>query len=173
MGYNLYLVKKENWFDKENVFTQTEWEDIQKYQISNWLYFDEGTITIKNPSKEQVIDFVKMAKRYNWFVQGDDGEKYSEDGSPIYEKPKKSGLFGGIRYLISELLAKKKIEHSMKSVTCPFKVGDKVKTTHRTGGVVIDIDPKANHGLGSIKVKFPDGVVLGGTFIAHGFEKEF
>jgi hypothetical protein len=60
----------------------------------------------------------------------------------------------------------------MDPATCPFKVGDKVKTTYRTGGTVIEVDPKANQGLGIIRVRFPDGAEFGGPFLGHDFQRE-
>lgn len=53
----------------------------------------------------------------------------------------------------------------------PFRVGDRVHTAHRTGGIVISVDSRANHGLGSVVVRFPDGVELGGPFVGSGFER--
>ena len=174
MGYNLYLVKAGNWFDEENKFTPAEWSELRaKPRVPDWLYFDGNKITVKNPSEEQVIEFVGMAKAWGYTVQGDDGETYREDGSHIFPAPPpKAGFFHTLRHAIDERRAKKRIQKSMEGVTCPFQVGDRVRTTHRSGGVVIEVDPKGNQGLGSIRVRFPDGVVLGGMFMANDFYKD-
>lgn len=176
MGYDVHLVKKGDWFDTEDKFTEEDWEVLQKEMpASDWLYFDNGSITVKSPTQEQVAELARIAKSHNWSVQGDDGERYDEGGLPIAEPPEPPARPGFIRALlnpIQEFRAKRAIQRSMKGTVCPFEVGDKVRTPFRAGGVVIEVDEKGNHGLGSIKVRFPDGTVLGGLFVNHGFEKE-
>lgn len=105
-------------------------------------------------------------------MQGDDGETYGEDGAPTRASAARPGVLSTILGPLRQFLDKRKIQRSMQGVVCPFSVGDRVRTTFRTGGVVIAIDAKAHHGLGSIKVRFPDGSVLGGFFVGHDFRKE-
>jgi hypothetical protein len=50
--------------------------------------------------------------------------------------------------------------------SCPFKVGEKVRTTHRRGGVIVGFTDD------TIYAKFPDGVVLGMLSFAHDFSLE-
>jgi hypothetical protein len=86
MGYELHLVKKGWWFDIENQFTENEWQNLRgKHPVPGWLYFLSGDISAKNPNESQIITLVKIAKNNGWPVQGDDGETYSEDGSPIHD----------------------------------------------------------------------------------------
>ncbi len=188
MGYNLYLVKQGNWFDPGNGFAKAEYDAIlETHPDSGWLYFDGESITVKNPSKEQIIELVGISREFGWSVQGDDGETYGNDGGPIPEEgdarerqgspapeppPHKPGIFCRIKAAAGEYLAGRRIRKSMEDISCPFKVGDRVRTAHRTGGVVIEVDPNGNSGLGSIKVRFPDGVVLGSAFIGHDLEME-
>ena len=174
MGYNVYLVKTRNWFDERNRFTEADWSEIRaKHSVPDWLFLVGGKITVKNPSKNQIVQLVGIAKERGWTVQGDDGETYDEDGSPISAPaPPQPGFSDRFRFLIREYRAKKTIRKSMKGVQCPFKVGDKVRTLYRTGGVVTRVDPKGNHGMGYFEVRFPNGAILGGMFVAHGFEKE-
>lgn len=52
-----------------------------------------------------------------------------------------------------------------------FKIGDKVRFILRPEpGFVTAVDPEANHGLGSIRVRFPDGAELSFPFGSHGLE---
>jgi len=176
VGYDLYLVRTKDWFDEGNRFEEQEWNEIRtKYPVSDWLHFHNGLITAKYPDKDRIVVLVQIARAYSWKVQGDDGEEYGLDGTPIQiEVPPVQGeglmLFQKVKRVIADYRSRRSIRKS--SFVCPFKVGDRVRILHRRGGVVIGVDEKANHGLGSIKVKFPDGVVLRGPFIGHGFEKD-
>jgi hypothetical protein len=105
-------------------------------------------------------------------VQGDDEEIYSEDGSAIASEVKKPSIFEPIRKFFAEQKAKRNIRLARQSIKIPLKVGDKVKSRWRKGGIVIKLDPNAEHGLGSLEVKWPDGTVLGGFYVLHDFEKE-
>ena len=165
MGYNLYFVKHGNWYEPGNKFFQQEWSRLKESgQLPDWIYFENGVITVKSPTQEQVTTFARLAKTHGWSVQGDDGETYSEDGTPIRASAARPGVVSTILGPLRHFLAKRK--------SCPFNLGDRVRTTLRTGGVVIEIDAKAHHGLGSIKVRFPDGSELGGFFVGHDFRKE-
>jgi hypothetical protein len=174
MGYELHLVKKGSWFDEENKFTETEWKNLQKQSIPEWVYFSSGDVSVKNPKKSQIIALVEIAKNNSWTVQGDDGETYSEDGAPIPAKDEKPSIFEPIKNLIREYRAKRKIKQMMKGVVCPFKIGDKVRMlTAAQTGIVTEIDYKANHGIGSFTVKLENGIVdrtFG--FHAHTYSKE-
>jgi hypothetical protein len=173
MGYNLYVVKRGNWYEPDNRFGQEEWGRLKESgQLPDWVYFDDGVITVNDPTKEQVVTIVRFAKTHGWFVQGDDGETYDEDGASLHTSATDPGLLSTLLKPLRHFLDKRKIQRSMKGAVCPFQVGDSVRTTFRTGGVVIDVDEKAHHGLGSIKVRFPDGSVLGGFFVGHDFQKE-
>ena len=173
MGYNLYFVKHGNWYEPGNKFLQEEWSRLKESgQLPDWVYFEGGAITVKSPTQEQVTTFARLAKTHGWSVQGDDGETYRDDGTPIRLSAARPGVLSVILGPLRHFLDKRKIQRSMKGVACPFNVGDRVRTTFRTGGVVIAVDAKAHHGLGSIKVRFPDGSELGGFFVGHDFRKE-
>ena len=172
MGYNLYLVKHGNWWDADARFGREEWDRLQAFRLPDWVYFEDGTITVKSPTPDQAVAFAGIARAHGWSVQGDDGETYGTDGVPIPASPVRPGFFAAALRPAREFFARRSIRRSMRGVVCPFEVGDLVRTTLRTGGVVIAVDPTANHGLGSIKVRFPDGFVLGGFFVGHDFRKE-
>ena len=140
--------------------------------IPDWVHFEDGTITVKNPSDEQVRAVATLAAASGLAVRGDDGETYDGDGVATPATGERPGLFHAVLKPLTAFLAGRKLRHSMRDVVCPFAVGDRVRTTFRTGGIVTEFDPKAHHGLGSIKVRFADGSVLGGDFVGHDFSKE-
>jgi hypothetical protein len=173
VGYNLYLVKQGDWWDANARFGPAEWDRLRASRpLPDWVWFEDGTITVKSPTREQVIEFVGLARAAGWSVQGDDGEIYGADGVPVPAPPARPGIVDAVLKPLRELLARRSIRRSMRDVVCPFQVGDPVRTTLRTGGVVIAVDANANHGLGSIKVRFSDGTVLGGFFVGHDFRRE-
>ena len=64
MGYNLYVVKSRGCLDRRNRFTEAEWNEIcANHQVADWLCFDGNDITVKNPSREQIVALVHVAKR--------------------------------------------------------------------------------------------------------------
>ena len=173
MGYNLYLVKRGNWWDTAARFGPEEWGSLRAARpLPDWIALEDGTITVKSPTREQAAAFVGLARDQGWSVQGDDGETYGPDGVPILVPAARPGFFAAALKPLRDLVARRSIRRSMRGVVCPFQVGDRVRNTFRTGGVVIAVDAKGNHGLGSIKVRFPDGVVLGTLFVAHDWRKE-
>jgi hypothetical protein len=136
MGYNPYFVKRGNWYEPDNRFGQEEWGRLKESgQLPDWVYFDDGVITVKDPTKEPVVTFVRFAKTHGWFVQGDDGENYDEDGAPLHASATDLGLLSTIVKPLRHFLDKRKIQRSMKGVVCPFQAGDSVRTTLRSGGV--------------------------------------
>lgn len=175
MGYELHLVKTKSgsWIDDENHFTKREWENFRlKNTPPEWLYFSSGNISVKNPDQEQIVTLVKIAKQNGWRVQGDDDETYSEDGSPIPPEVEKPSIFEPIRKFFAEQKARRSIRRAQQDIKIPLKVGDKVKSRWRAGGIVIKLDPEAEHGVGMLKVKWPDGTVSGSFYVLHDFEKE-
>jgi len=173
VGYNVYLVKRGSWWDADARFGREEWDRLRASRpLPDWVSFEDGTITVKSPTREQILAFVGLARDEGWSVQGDDGETYGADGLPVPEPPARSGFFAAALQPLREFFAKRSIRRAMQGVVCPFRVGDPVRTTLRTGGVVIAVDANANHGLGSIKVRFSDGTVIGGFFVGHDFHNE-
>jgi len=115
---------------------------------------------------------LRLAAANGWTVRGDDGETYDADGVATPATAERPGLFHAVLRPLTAFLAGRKLRRSMRDVVCPFVVGDWVRTTFRTGGIVTEVDPKAHQGLGSIKVRLADGSVLGGYFVGHDFSKE-
>jgi hypothetical protein len=173
VGYNVYLVTRGGWWDAAARFGPEEWGRLQvERPLPDWIAFEDGAITVKSPTREQVVAFAALARDHGWSVQGDDGEIYGPDGVPVVAPAAKLAFFAAALKTLRDLMAGRSIRRSMRGVVCPFQVGDRVRNTFKTGGVVIAVDAKGNHGLGSIKVRFPDGVVLGTFFVDHDWRKE-
>jgi hypothetical protein len=159
MGYDLHLLKP------DGTFTESEYEALRAADPElDALYFSDGQITLKNPSEQQVEAMVAAARGRGWAVEGDDGERYGEEGPARPEPPWRESW--------GEALARWLRSLRQPTPTCPFKVGDKVSMLYRTGGIVIEVDPRGNHGAGRITVRFPDGAEFGGMFEGHAFERE-
>ena len=172
MGYNIYLVRRSG-PEPPDAFSPDEWDRLRATgEVPDWVYFEDGAITLKSPTAEQVRTLVKLAAANGWTVQGDDGETYDVDGAATPAPGEKAGLLAAALKPLRAFLAGRKLRRSMQDVVCPFMVGDLVRTTFRTGGVVTGVDPNAHHGLGSITVRFPDGSVLGSYFVGHDLSKE-
>jgi hypothetical protein len=172
LGYNLYLVQS-NGRAASDQFSREEWNRLRATPaIPDWVYFEDGAITVKSPTDEQVRAFVRLAAANGWMVQGDDGETYDVAGAAAPAPAEKAGFLDAALKPLRAFLAGRKLRRSMRDVVCPFVVGDRVRTTFRTGGVVTGVDPNAHHGLGSITVRFPDGSVLGSYFVGHDLSKE-
>src|SRR5260370_37337973 len=74
--------------DEENAFSQAEWEALRPPgETADWLYYSGSEITVKNPSKRQIVAFVKLARDHGWKVLGDEDEEYDVDGNGIPEEP--------------------------------------------------------------------------------------
>ena len=102
MGYNLYLTRKEHWFeeDGDNIpkeewlcFAQSRPELTARNDLgddywalkngdSSWLCWSEGNLESKNPSPEFIYFMLDAALSLRAKVEGDDGEVYEkiEDG---------------------------------------------------------------------------------------------
>ncbi len=173
MGASLYLVKRGSWWDADARFGPEEWDGLRaSTPLPDWIFFGDGTISVKSPTPEQVVAFATLARAHGWTVQGDDGETYGADGVPVPAPAARPGLVAIALRPLREFFARRSIRRSMRGVVCPFQVGDRVRSSLRTGGVVIAVDAKGNQGLGSIKVRFPDGVVLGTCFVGHDWRSE-
>lgn len=173
MGYDVCLVKPERPGLGEEAITEAEWRAFQEQHAAvDYVYFSTGGITCKNPSEEQLLELAKLACERGWRLRGDDGEYYDERGQVIPEPPRKRSVFKRIKDMFTPQYAAPDIAAYFVDVESVFKVGDRVKFLHRTGGVVIKVDKAGNSGLGEIRVKFPDGAILSGVFPDGGFEPE-
>ncbi len=173
MGYDVHLVKPQIGSQEADEISEREWQSFQKKHATvEYVYYAGGQISCKNPSEEQLATLAKIAFTQGWRLRGDDGEYYDDGGRVISEVTPKQGIFGAIKNIFAERRAARELAAEMEAVESVFKVGDRVKSIHRSGGVVIKVDKAGNSGLGQIDVRFPDGAVISGIFPDGGFERE-
>jgi len=174
MGYDVHLTKPELPGQDTPEFTEREWRAFQeKHAKIDYVYFADGRIICKSPSEAQLAELAKLAYARGWRLRGDDGEYYDDSGNVIQEQaPPPQGFFSRIKHAFAERRAERELAAEMAGVESAFKVGDRVRFIHRTGGVVIKVDKQGNSGLGEIRVRFPDGAEISGMFPDGGFEPE-
>jgi len=124
----------------------------------------QGEITTKNPEREVIQKAVQMAERLGAKVQGDDGEVYGPDGEPLKEEavdqpPPGPGLLSRIVGWFRHQHTVRQVQKSAKELrkTAPFKVGDRVCDIWGAEGTVVEVDAKANYGMGRLRVRIDDG----------------
>ena len=174
MGYDVHLVKPEIGGQMADAVSDGEWQAFRrKHAGVDYVYYADGKITCKNPSEEQLATLAKIAFTQGWRLRGDDGEYYDDHGQVIVEPPAaKPGFFDRIMNVFAEQRAARELAAGMAGVESIFRVGDRVRSIHRRGGVVIKVDKAGNAGLGQIDVRFPDGAVISGIFPDGGFSRE-
>ena len=60
MGYNVYLVRPGR--GRDSKFGRDEWDRLRASgRLPDWIYFEDGAITVKSPNREQVVAFVGLA----------------------------------------------------------------------------------------------------------------
>jgi hypothetical protein len=52
----------------------------------------------------------------------------------------------------------------------PFRIGDRVRNTWGREGTVVHIDPRAQHGLDLVRIRFDDGREFDYAAVAHDLE---
>jgi hypothetical protein len=174
MGYDVHLTKPELPGADVTPITDREWQAFRaRHPGVDYVYFDGAAISCKNPSEAQLVELAELAYANGWRLRGDDGEYYDDAGHVIQEaEAAPRGWMARAKDFFANARAARDLERDMRDVECIFKLGDRVKSTHRSGGVVTRIDKRANSGLGIIEVTFPDGAVIGGMFPDGGFERE-
>ncbi len=189
MGYDLHITRAKFWSENEDCkITPEEWLAIAaqdpelglerkngpystnwsgKSVLSEpWLNWSAGNIYTKNPDWALINKMVEIANRLGAVVQSDDGEIYpGGDKAPYFPKPSlHERLLSWFRQLAP------RAEKPFSEVKPPFKVGDRVRDAFRREAVVIEIDPKAEHGLGKVSVRYDDGRILSWMLIAAHLE---
>ena len=151
MGYDVHLVKPEIGGREADEVSEREWDSFQKKHASvDYVYYADGRISCKNPSEEQLAELAKLAYAKGWRLRGDDGEYYDDTGQVIADSPPKDeGFFSRLKNIFAERRAARELAADMATVESVFKVGDRVKFLHRTGGVVIRVDKRGNFGPGA------------------------
>jgi hypothetical protein len=200
VGYDLHITRGRRWTDRSPSISDAEWkacvaadpdlelagfaetptaDGVLRYEspgLAVWsghpaeprVWFDhrDGRVVVKNPDEATIAKMIAVARVLRARVQGDDGESYEEAGRP----PRPATLSVGER--LGVWLDRFKPRARIEPVPSPFQPGDRVRDFLGRPGTVTAVDPKANHGLGSIRVRFDDGRELGFAAAAHGLQRE-
>jgi hypothetical protein len=198
MGYDLHITRRKDWSNDEPDISLAEWEayvssdpelrltgiaetptpdGLLQYKnagLAVWVahpsrqvWFDPraGGIAVKNPDEITIDKMVAIARRLRAHVQGDDGETYTGGGQrPTL--PDAPSFFERVRSWLWHLTHRRRVE----TPSLPFAVGDRVRDIRGHVGTVTSIDLAAEHGLGSVRVRFDDGRELNYAAIAHDLE---
>ena len=175
MGYDLHITRRKVWSGAGNGITSEEWlahakKDPELLLFSEngpyfarwngkseypdpWLDWNEGCIYTKNPDKALIDKMVAIAVELRAQVQGDDGEIYhSGHEPPVYP------LLSVLNRLRNWWHARRSARNTKENeIVPPFQVGDRVLDAYRKETTVVEIDPKSNHGLGRVRVRYDDG----------------
>jgi hypothetical protein len=183
VGYDLHITRRKNWSEAGNDITAEEWlayvakdpelslfpENGPHFALWSgkskhadpWLDWFNGNVYTKNPDEALIDKMLAIARSLNAQVQGDDGEIYrSAQEPPIH--PHVSVLDRLRNWL--------RPAPPIKQITPPFQVGDRVLDAYRKEATVIELNPKSNHGLGSVKVRYDDGRELSFALAASGLK---
>ena len=197
MGYELHVTRAKNWTDSEaRPITEAEWRahvatdlelevtgiaevttpegELLRYEnpgLARWrghprgeeVWFDlrHGRVVVKNPDELTIVKMVSVARALGAWVVGDDGETYDSSGEP--PKPPTVSLGTRIASWFQQLRPVPSIEPPVP----PFRVGERVTDIRGRQGTILEIDLKAQHGMGVIRTRFDDGTELNYAAIAH------
>jgi hypothetical protein len=185
MGYELHITRAKSWAQntKHRISAQ-EWlayvakdpelslsRDGGSYFVKwsgksklnePWLDWRNGNIETKSPDEALIDKMVAIARELGATVQGDDGEIYQSGHEP--PRHPQPSVLDHLRYKLRALLPAR----PLKEIDPPFRVGDRVVDTFHHIATVIEIDPKSNHGLGKVKVRYDDGRETSSMLVAPG-----
>jgi hypothetical protein len=185
VGYDLHITRARSWaLNAKHRISEDEWlayvgKDPElslspdggpyfakwsgKSKLSEpWLDWHEGNIETKNPDEALIDKMVAIARELGATVQGDDGEIYQSGHEP--PRHPQPSVLDRLRYKLRALLPAR----PLKEIDPPFRVGDRVVDTFQRIATVIEIDPKSNHGLGKVKVRYEDGREMSSMLVAPG-----
>jgi hypothetical protein len=186
MGYDLHITRRRHWPDEGDDITAQEWlayvkQDSElRLQPENgpsfaewrgasgtaWLDWSDGQIYSKNPEAALIEKLVSIGRQLGAKVQGDDGEVYEGGGRPPRQP------LPSFSERVTGWFARFRPKRSVPIVHEPlgFGVGDKVLDSWGNEHTVLDIDPKAEHGMGVIRTRRKDGTEHAHAMIAHGLK---
>ncbi len=136
-----------------------------------WFDWSDGCISTKNPDEAILAKMLRLAEALDAKVQGDEGE--------IYVKPDLDSGFREAKASAPEPSLFDRVTSFFRTILypplnrdeLPFKVGDRVRDPWDNEGLVMEIDRRAEKGLGQITVHYEDGRILSVAIVAHGLEK--
>jgi hypothetical protein len=167
MGYELHILRQQSVSgNAEPPISATEWQTaIGGDPDAESFYWNDGQISLKNPSPAQIAKMVRLAERLGAHVQGDNGELYREDGSTFeVDQPIVASSWRSLFRRISRAFQ----QRARRSA--PFRVGQRVKNAWGEIGTVVSVDVHAHHRLGSVRVKMDDGREQDVAAVASGFD---
>jgi len=174
VGYDLHITRAKFWADNDRCQISSDewlayvardpelspvpengpyfaaWKGKSKYP-DPWLDWSRGNISTKYPDEPLIDKMVTIAAALAAHVQGDDGEVYRSGHEPPIA-PQPSAL-DRLRNWINRVRPRPPI----KGIVPIFNVGDTVLDVFGKETTVIEIDAKANHGLGRVRVRYSDG----------------
>src|SRR5947209_2956354 len=134
MGYDLHITRRADWSDQSGPpIAEAEWQQaIKDDPDADIYYWYAGDISVKNPDPALIAKMVRLAGQLEARVQGDDGEIYGEDGSPIESPPialpsPRPSIFNR---LMSVLRRRK------TSLATSFRVGQRVRDVYGRFGTI-------------------------------------
>lgn len=185
MGYDLHITRAKDW--SQNVESQisaeewlayverdpelslfpengphcTRWAGKSQYP-DPWLNWFRGNVYTKNPDEALIEKMVAIAHELDAQVQGDDGEIYHSGHEPPTDPklPWRDRLHHWLQAL--------RPAQAIEPIAPPFAVGDRVVDVGRREATVLEIDPKASHGLGKVKVRYDGGQEITYALAASG-----
>jgi hypothetical protein len=172
MGYDLHITRKKHWSDETGeAITEAEWRSAVGGDsgLREVVWFDAGDITAKNPGPALIRKMVQAAHGLGAQVQGDDGEIYREDGS-TYQPDAPVTRQLGIIERIAGWFRHRRSTRELQREAPKFRVGQRVKNHLGEMATVLTVDPKANHGLGSVGVRYDKGREEHAAYVASGYE---
>jgi hypothetical protein len=197
MGYTLHITRKEGWSDDTGpVIDEAEWRRIIEEDPELTLDLDtrcvmtngefifaawktepgamgwyHGEITAKNPDEALIAKMVRIAQKLDATVQGDDGEIYREDGSS-FEPGVRAATASRLNMMnrIASWFQHRRTTRELQEAAPRFRAGDRVKGFMGRLGTVVEVDRRANHGIGSVRVRFDDGREATFAYVASGLE---
>ena len=184
MGYDLYITRRKDWSESGHDITAEEWlayvDKDPELSLSpeNGPYFAKwggkskypaplldwfgGNIYTKNPDAALIDKMVTVAQALRAKVQGEEGEIYQSGSEPpIHSQPSPLERFRNWLRALRPV-------RPLKPVEPPYQVGDRVVNPFHKEATVIELDPKSNHGLGKVKIRYDDGLEASFTLVASG-----
>ncbi len=193
MGYDLHITRKTHWSDEDGpLIPLTQWQQLIDDDADLTLYeevgpedlgkaasygddagalrWEEGEIRAKNPESALVVKMAVIAAALGATLQGDDGEIYRADGSSFDPQPSAPPPRPSALDRIREWFREKRLTREFRQKAPAFKVGCRVKDLWGDMGTVLEIDRRANGGLGHLRVRMDDGGDQNLAYYACGLE---
>lgn len=142
-----------------------------------WFDYRNGRIVVKSPDEEIRRKMYSIALQFSAQVQGDEGERYDVTGNqtrPVRQLPQTPhaqeprwkrilALFRTGQTTVAE-------SEAAKTFAMSFQCGARVQDAFGNQGTVVEVDPRAEHGLGRIRIHFDDGQEVTVALMASGLE---